>query len=47
MWPKQAIRAEDQWGDTLNSLLWLCNVTTDAGLPPIWYMISPLSRDRS
>ena len=43
----QAIRAEEWWGDTLNSLLGLCNVKAAADLPPIWDVIAPLYRDRA
>ena len=43
---KQDIRAKELWGDTLNSLLHLCNLTAAAGLPPIWDMIAYLSRVR-
>ena len=42
----QVVSAEDRWGYTISSLLRLCNVTAPANLPPIWYVISPFSRDR-
>ena len=32
---KQAISANDRWGDTLNRLLRLCNVIVSSNLPPI------------
>ena len=43
---KQVISTEDMWGDTLNILLRLCNVTAHADSPPSWDVIAPLSKDR-
>ena len=42
----QSISAKYRWGDTLNSLLRLCNVTASADLTLIWDVISSLSRER-
>ena len=44
---KQPIGAADRWGDMLNSLLRLYNITVSADLPPIWDVIATLSRDRA
>ena len=43
---KKSISVKDMWGEMLNILIRLCNVTEAADLPPIWGVIPPLSQDR-
>ena len=44
---KHAVGEVEIWGDTLNSLLRMCNMTSAADLHTIWDVINPLSRDRA